>query len=178
MITKFKILIISWSNKRKKKKHVKPRQSYQYFVIQIYNWWKRQIETFKRTRWIERDKPWERWWLQFQNVEESFSLKKNVRGFKIKALGCLKSWMDLDQIQIHLFLRHPNKGFGFGPSNPNPKIQTGCQQIDSVIYPRTSATKVRKKRWRKRRTFFRSDAMRERRRTVFFFFFLFFGFIC
>ena len=28
-------------------------------------------------------------------------MKKNVRGFKIKALGCLKSWMDLDQIQIH-----------------------------------------------------------------------------
>ena len=47
--------------------------------------------------------------------------------------------MDLDLIQIHLFLRFPNKGFGSGPSNPNPnpKIQTGCQQIDTVICPRT-----------------------------------------
>ena len=128
-------------------------------------------ETFKSSRWIKRDKPWDWWWLKFQNVEESVSSKKNTRGFEIKGLGCLKSWMDLDQMQIHLFLRYPKKGFGFGPSNPNPKIQKGCQQIDSVIYPRTSATKVRKKRWWKRRTCFRSDVMRERRRTICFFFF-------
>ena len=92
----------------------KPRQSYQYFVIQIYNWWKRQIEMFKSTRWVERDKPehWERWRLQFQLEEEcrrECFLEEECERIWNQGIWMPQILMDLDQIQIHLFLRYINK---------------------------------------------------------------------
>ena len=71
---------------------------------------------FKSTRWVERDKPehWERWRLQFQLEEECERIWN-------QGIWLPQILMDLDQIQIHLLLRYINKGFGFGPSNPNPK---------------------------------------------------------
>ena len=145
----------------------KPRQSYQYFVIRIYNWWKRQIETFKRTRWIERDKlkHWDRWWLQFQLEEE----RRRDHFFEEERERIWNQgiWMPqiLDGKDLDLALQIQIKG-----------IQIGCQQIDLVIYLRTSAMKVGKKRWWKRRTYFISDAMWERRTVCFFFFFFCFIF--
>ena len=65
------------------------------------------------------DIPWEDLWNSY--------LKKS---FEIHGLGSLKSWMDLTQIQILMILSHPNKEFGFGPSNPNPWAQIHPIQTD------------------------------------------------
>jgi hypothetical protein len=44
----------------------------------------------------------------------------NLRShLKSMDLGLLKSYMDLAQIHILMVLSHPNKEFGFRPSNPN-----------------------------------------------------------
>ena len=90
----------------------KPRQSYQYFVIRIYNWLKRQIETFKRTRWIERDKlkHWDRWWLQFQLEEEH----RREHFFEEERERIWNQGIWMPQIL-------DGKDLDLGPSNPNQR---------------------------------------------------------
>ena len=80
--------------------------------------------------------------------------------------------MDLDQIQIHLFLRYINKGFGFGPSNPNPKDPNRIPTNRFSDLPKNISDEVEKEETAKEKNLphIKCDA-REKKNRMFFFYF-------
>ena len=75
----------------------------------------------------------EKTWVLPENLRD-FQSPLYVMVFEIHGFGPIKFWFNLGPNPNPFLLTYPNKGFGFGPSNPypNPRNQTDHKAITIV----------------------------------------------